>query len=276
MNVQPVSQGKVERFRALHARPGGFLLPNAWDAGSAKLLEELGFKAVATTSAGLAWSLATPDGSAGRSRTFANARAIVQATSLPVSADLENGFGADAEAVVETVREAADAGLAGLSIEDASGDPENPIYDFRQAVERVAAAVEANRSLAAPLVLTARAENFLHGRSDLDDTVARLVAFERAGADVLYAPGLPDLDSVRRVCAAVSRPVNVLAGGGSPPWSAADLFVAGARRISVGSALARAAWSGFLTAARRVRDDGDFAFVDHRPDYAELNAIMRG
>lgn len=265
---------KVKRFRELHRSRPGFLIPNAWDAGSARLLAELGFESLATTSAGLAWSLGRPDGAAGREAALANARQIVEAVPLPVSADLENGFGHDPRAVAETVRGAAEVGLAGLSIEDASGDAEGPIYELSHAVERVAAAVEANRSLTTPLVLTARAENFLHGRPDLDDTIQRLRRFAGVGADVLYAPGLPDLEAVRRVCASVDGPVNVLAGGGSPPCSAADLFSAGAQRISVGSALARAAWSGFLEAAREMRDDGGFLFAERSPDYGQLNAAM--
>ncbi len=275
MNAQVSHAERRERFRALHQRPEGFLIPNAWDAGGARLLQQLGFEAVATTSAGLAWSLGRHDGAAGREQALANARDLIEATSLPVSADMENGFGPDAGAVADTLHQAADAGLAGVSIEDASGEAEAPIYDFAYAVERIAAAAEANLRLAAPLVLTARTENFLHGRPDLDDTIRRLVAFEAAGADALYAPGLPNLEAVRLVCSAVSRPVNVLAGGGSPPWSAADMFTAGARRISVGSALARIAWSGFIDAARSMRDRGDFIFTACEPDFAGLNAAMR-
>ena len=249
-------------------------MPNAWDVGGARLLAGLGFEAIATTSAGLAWSLGRPDGEAGREAALANARAIAAEVSTPVSSDLENGFGHAAEAVVETVRQAADAGLAGLSIEDASGDPQMPIYDFAHAVERIAAAAEANQALATPIVLTARAENFLHGRPDLDDTIRRLTAFAEAGADVLYAPGLPDLAAVRQVCIAVRLPVNVLAGAGSPPWTAADIYAAGAQRISVGSALARAAWGGLLNAARAMGETGDFTWIDRGPRFSELNAAL--
>ena len=265
---------RVETFRSLHRREGGFLIPNAWDVGGARLLSGLGFEAIATTSAGLAWSLGRPDGGAGREAALANARAIAAAIPVPVSADLENGFGPSAEAVVETVRQAADAGLAGLSIEDASGEAQAPIYDFAHAVERIAAAAEANRALATPLVLTARAENFLHGRPDLDDTIRRLTAFAQAGADVLYAPGLPDLAAVRAVCSAVGSPVNVLAGGGSPPWSAAEIFAAGAQRISVGSSLARVALGGLLDAARAMRETGDFTWADRQPRFGDLNSAL--
>ena len=206
---------KAERFRALHSRPGAFVIPNPWDAGTARILASLGFEALTTTSAGLAFTLGRRDGAGmvTRDETLANARAIVDATDLPVAADLENGFGHTPEAVAETIRLAAEvAGLVGGSIEDATGDPRRPIYDFPHAVERVAAAVEAARALPFPFVLVGRAENFLHGRPDLDDTIRRLQAFEAAGADALYAPGLTRAEDIRTVCAAVRKPVNVVMG----------------------------------------------------------------
>ncbi len=266
---------KAAVFRALHTRPGAFVIPNPWDAGTARILAAVGFEALATTSAGLAFALGRRDGGAGREETLANARAIVEATDLPVSADLENGFGDAPEAVAETIRLAAGVGLVGGSIEDASGDAARPIYDHGHAVERVAAAVEAARALAFPFVLTARAENFLHGRADLDDTIRRLQAFERAGADVLYAPGLPSLDAVRAVCAAVSRPVNVLAGGSGAAPSVAALAEAGVRRISLGSALSRAALGGFVRAAREIKERGTFEFAREALPYGEAGAFMR-
>lgn len=270
---KPDQAAKAATFRALHARPGAFVIPNPWDAGTARILASLGFEALATTSAGLAHALGLRDGGTGRAETLANARAIVEATALPVSADLENGFGDAPEAAAETIRLAARAGLVGGSIEDATGDAARPIYDFGHAVERVAAAVEAARALPFPFVLTARAENFLHGRADLDDTIRRLQAFERAGADVLYAPGLPGLEAVRTVCAAVSRPVNVIAGGGGTP-SVAALADAGVKRISLGSGLSRAALGGLVQAAREIREQGTFGFSAAALPYAEANGFM--
>lgn len=266
---------KARRFVALHARPGAFVIPNPWDAGSAHLLAGLGFEALTTTSAGLAFSLGRPDGAGAVSRdeTLANAKAIADATDLPVAADLENGFGHAPGAVAETIRLAGEsAGLVGGSIEDASGDPANPIYDFDHAVERVAAAVAAARALPFPFVLVARAENFLHGRADLDDTIRRLRAFEAAGADALYAPGLPGIDAIRTVCAAVGKPVNALMGAAGP--SVAELAAAGVKRVSVGSALSRAAFGGFLRAARELRDHGTLTAVRDAIAYDELNAWM--
>jgi 2-methylisocitrate lyase-like PEP mutase family enzyme len=269
---------KGEAFGARHAWPVPFVVPNPWDAGSARILTQLGFEALATTSAGLAFSLGRRDGLGlvSREETLANARGIVEATNLPVCADLENGFGDDPADVAETIRLAAAAGLVGGSIEDASGDPARPIYEFAHAVERVVAAVDAARALPFRFTLTARAENYLHGRADLDDTIARLRAFAAAGADVVYAPGLPDLQSIQEVCAAVAPvPVNVLCGGGAP-YSVADLGAAGARRISVGSAFARAALGGLMRAAREVRDGGTFSFVAEAPSFAEIGALMAG
>lgn len=251
------------------------MIPNPWDTGTARILAGFGFEALATTSAGLAHALGLRDGAASRQEMLANAAAIVEATALPVSADLGNGFGDAPDSAAETIRLAAAAGLVGGSIEDASGDPAQPIYEFSHAVERVAAAVEAARGLPFPFLLTARAENFLHGRPDLDDTLRRLQAFEQAGADVLYAPGLPTLDAVNAVCAAVSRPVNVLAGGSAAAPSVAALAEAGVKRISFGSALSRAALGALVRAAREVSELGTFGFASDALPYPEANSLMQ-
>jgi 2-methylisocitrate lyase-like PEP mutase family enzyme len=269
---------RARTFRALHERPGVFVIPNPWDVGTARILAGLGFEALATTSAGLAFALGRRDGEGAVSRdeAMAHARTIVEATPLPVSADLENGFGDAPETVAKTIALAADAGLVGASIEDATGDPDRPIYDASLAVERIAASVEAARALSFPFTLTARAENFLHGRPDLDDTIRRLQAFEAAGADVLYAPGLRDLAMIRSVCAAVGKPVNVIMGLAGAPFSVDDLAAAGVRRISLGSALARAAFGAFLRAAREVRERGTFTFADAAASFADLDPFMQG
>lgn len=268
---------KAERFRALHARPGAFIIPNPWDAGTARILAALGFEALTTTSAGLAFSLGRRDGAAAvtRDETLANAKAIVDATDLPVAADLENGFGHAPETVAETIRLAGEVvGLVGGSIEDTTGDARRPIYDFQHAVERVAAAAEAAHALPFPFVLVGRAENFLHGRPDLDDTIRRLQAFESVGADALYAPGLRSAEDIRTVCAAVTRPVNVVMGLKGASLSVAELAALGVRRISVGSALSRAALGAFLRAARELREHGTFGFADDALPYAEANDLM--
>ncbi len=270
---------KAERFRDLHARPGAFVIPNPWDAGTARILAGLGFEALTTTSAGLAFALGRRDGAGAvtRDEALANARAIVDATDLPVAADLENGYGHAPEAAAETIRLAGlEAGLVGGSIEDATGDPRKPIYDFQHAVERVAAAAEAARALPFPFVLVGRAENFLHGRPDLDDTIRRLQAFEAAGADALFAPGLTRSEDIRTVCAAVSKPVNVVMGLKAASFSVAELAALGVRRISVGSALCRAALGAFVRAAREIRDHGTFAFAEEAIPYAEANDLMFG
>ena len=263
---------KAIAFRALHTRSGTFIIPNPWEAGTAKILTQLGFEALATTSAGLAFALGRSDGAVSRDETLANAKAIVQATHLPVSADLENGFGQAPEKAAETIQLAIEVGLAGGSIEDASGDSAKPIYDFNLAVERVAAAAEAVRSQGIPFTLTARAENFLHGRPDLDDTIKRLQAFEKAGADVLYAPGLPSLKAIRDVCSAVSRPVNVLAG---PSFTLKQLEDAGVKRVSVGSALSLAALAAFAKAAHEMKDFGTFNFAKDAYPFADINKLMK-
>ena len=270
----PDQQEKFRQFRELHRGPGAFVIPNPWDAGSAKMLASLGFQALATTSAGYAFSKGRRDSSAalGRDEMLANAAEIVQATALPVSADLEDGFGAAPEACATTIRMAWEIGLCGGSIEDATGDPDAPIYEFALAVERVQAAAEAARDR--PFLLTARAENFLWDRPDLDDTIRRLLAFSRAGADVLYAPGLPDLAAIRTVCDSVDKPVNVVMGLGGPRYSTAELAAAGVRRISVGGSFARAAWGGLLRAAQEVRDHGTFDYADDAMPGAAVAALM--
>jgi 2-methylisocitrate lyase-like PEP mutase family enzyme len=274
--MDPKQMERAQAFRALHEREGVFVMPNPWDVGTARILAALGFEALATTSAGLAFALGRRDGEGALSRedALANAAAIVGATPLPVSGDLENGFGDAPEAAAETIRLAAAAGLVGASIEDATGDPDRPIYDPSFAAERIAAAAEAARALPFPFTLTARAENFLHGRPDLDDTIRRLQAFEAAGADVLYAPGLRDLSSIRRVCGAVGKPVNVIMGLAGAQFSVDDLATAGVRRISVGSAFARAALGAFLRAAREVREHGTFRFADGAATFAEIHEFM--
>jgi 2-methylisocitrate lyase-like PEP mutase family enzyme len=252
---------KVERFQALHARPGAFVIPNPWDAGTARILAQMGYEALATTSAGYAFTQGLLDSAACLSRegVLANAKTIVQATDLPVSADLEDGFGARPEDCVATIRAALDIGLAGGSIEDATGNPAQPIYDFGLSVERVAAAAEEARKHG--FIFTARAENFLHGNPDLDDTIRRLQAFERAGADVLYAPGLKDLASIGTVCRSISKPVNVVMGLVGPVISLAELEQAGVKRISVGGSMARAALGAFIRAAQEVKEKGTFDYA---------------
>ena len=264
---------KYETFLALHARPGIFVIPNPWDAGSARILTALGFEALATTSAGYAFSAGHVDSGLTREGVLANAKAIVEATHLPVSADLQNGFGRAPEACAEIIRLAAGIGLAGGSIEDATDDESDPIYDFALAVERVAAAAEAAHK--ARFILTARTENFLHGRPDLDDTVRRLRAFAEAGADVLYAPGLPNIDAIRKVCAAVApKPVNVLMGRGSDTYSVPELAAAGAKRISVGGTFARVALGAFMNAAREVKEKGTFTFAADTMTHSEVEGYM--
>lgn len=253
---------KAQRFRALHQGERAFIIPNPWDIGSARLLEQLGFEALATTSAGYAFSRGTLDREVGREAMMAHVAEIVSATDLPVSADLENGYGHSPETVAETIRMAAAQGLAGGSIEDASGDAGEPIYAMELARERIEAAAEAARSLPFPFTLTARAENYLHGRADLNDTIRRLQAFEEAGADVLYAPGLTSKEDIAAVVSSVDRPVNVLAGIPAMRLDLASLSDIGVKRISTGSALARAALGAFLLSAREMALHGTFGFVE--------------
>jgi 2-methylisocitrate lyase-like PEP mutase family enzyme len=264
-----MDKGRV--FRDLHAAT--FVIPNPWDVGTARLLAALGFKALATTSAGYAFSRGLPDGGVDFEPMIQHCRELVAATPLPVSADLEKGKGDSAESAAETIFAAAAAGLAGCSIEDFSGDEERPIYDFSHAVERVAAAAEAARSLKHDFVLTARAENFLHGRPDLDNTIKRLEAFEKAGADVLYAPGLTDIASVRAICSAVSKPVNVLA---VPEFTVAELKEAGAKRISLGSKLTTAAFAAVERAASEILGDGSFGFARQAMPFSRLQKMFAG
>ena len=268
---------KAAAFRALHERPGAFIIPNPWDAGTAKLLASLGFEALATTSLGLSNSLGRPDGAGvvSREEVLDNCRLIAAATDLPVNADLENGYADEPRAAAEMIRLASEAGIVGGSIEDATGDPQNPIYDFALAVERVQAAVETGRSLPVPFVLTARAENLLHGRLDLDDTIRRLQAFEKAGADVLYAPGLRDIPTIRTVVRAVGKPLNVVMSAADPAITQAQLAEAGVKRISVGGALSRLALAAFLKGAREMKDAGGFTWVRDTVPTKDLKAVFR-
>lgn len=268
--------GKAIAFRALHDAPGSFVIANAWDAGSAKLLAALGFKALATSSGAMAGILGRVDGQVDRYEALAHARAIVEAVDLPVSADFEKGFGDTPDAAAQTIMLAGTIGLAGASIEDASGDPANPLFDIGLATDRIAAAVEAARATGYPFVLTARTENYLRGNPALDDTIARLQAFEKAGADVLMAPGLPDLDAVRAVCAAVTKPVNFMAGIKGRSFTVAELAAAGVKRISLATSLYRAAMTGLLNAAVEVRDGGTFGYLDRTMPTPEWNRFMTG
>ena len=272
----PTSQSdKATTFHALHRGPRAFVIANAWDAGSARALSALGFAALATSSGAQAGTLGRRDGKVSRDEALAHCRAIVEATDLPVSADLEKCFG-DAPAVAaETIRLAAEVGLVGGSIEDATGDKDKPLFDIGQATERVAAAVEAARALGFPFTLTARAENFLRGNPSLDDTIKRLQAFEKAGADVLFAPGLPDLASVRAVCAAVTKPFNFMVGIRGKSFTVAELEAAGVKRISLATSLYRAAMSGLVDAAREAKDKGTFGYVDRTMATPELNGFMQ-
>lgn len=260
MNKTPLE--KSQQFHALHTGTRAFVIPNPWDAGSAIAMASLGFQALATSSAAAAMVLGRKDGQLSRDEALTHARAIVQATDLPVSADLENGFGPTPADAALTIRLAGEIGLMGGSIEDASGDPAKPIYDFAHAVERVAAAAEAARTSPVPFVLVARTENFVRGIDDLDDTIRRLQAFEQAGADVLFAPGLPSLEAVRMVCAALKKPVNFMVGIKTKSFSVAELEAAGVRRISLATGMYRAAMAGMVAAATEVRDLGTFGYVN--------------
>jgi 2-methylisocitrate lyase-like PEP mutase family enzyme len=265
---------KAARFRALHDAPGIFIIPNPWDAVSARILSGLGFQALATSSAAAAATLGRRDGGLTREEALALAGAIVSATDLPVSADLEKGFGDAPEMVAETVRRAAEVGLVGCTIEDATGNPEQPLYEETLAVERIAAAAEAARALPFPFILTARAHNLLFAGPSLDGTVLRLQSFEKAGADVLFAPALPSVEAVRTVCAALSKPFNFMAGIKGKSFSVRELAAAGVKRISLATSLYRAAMTGLVDAARQVKDSGEFDFVDRCATTAELNQLM--
>jgi len=267
---------KAAAFRALHERDGAFIVPNPWDAGTARLLAALGFEALATTSLGFANTLGRADGAGAVSRAevLANCAEIAGATHLPVSADLENCYAHEPRAAADMIRLAAEAGVVGGSIEDATGDAQQPIYDFDLAVERVHAAAEVARSLPFPFTLTARAENFLHGRRDLDDTVRRLQAFERAGADVLYAPGLRDLATIATVASSVTKPLNVVMSAADPALTAAQLAKAGVKRISVGGALSRLALASFLRAAHEMKEQGRFTWIADTVSAKELKRLF--
>ena len=265
---------KCRAFAELHQRPETFIIPNPWDVGSARLLTHLGFEALATSSAGHAFSIGKPDNAVGREAMLDHAAAVAAATDLPVSIDLENGFGDTPEFVAETIRLAAATGAAGGSIEDATGRSGNPIYERALAIERIRAAAEVIRDLPFPFVLTARCENYLVGRPDLKDTIERLQMYQEAGADVLYAPGLTTKDEIATVVSSVDRPVNVLMPLKGVELSVAELSALGVKRISVGSALARCAFTALLRGAREMKENGTFRFADDAEPFRAINAIF--
>ena len=267
-------KAKAEKFKALHDRPGIFWIPNPWDAGSAKLFAGMGFEALTTTSAGLAWVIGKADGGVTREESLANARMIVEAVDLPVAADLENGFGDRPEDAALTIRRAADVGLVGGSIEDYSGEPGAPIYDFSLAVERVAAAAEEAHNLGFPFQFVARCENWLHGVTDLDDTIRRLQAYEEAGADVLFPPGLRSLEHIRTVCGSLGKPVNIVIGPADGRHSLDDLAACGVKRVSLGGSLARAAYTAARVAAEELLGPGTFTYIKSSMTTADLNKVM--
>lgn len=267
---------KAENFRALHRDNGVLLFPNPWDGGSARVLEKLGYQALATSSGACAATLGRRDGKIARAEALAHCRQIVEAVSLPVAADLENGFAHDPATVSETIRLAAEAGLVGGSIEDATGNPDRPQYDLTLATERITAAVTAARALPFPFMLTARAENYIRGNPSLDDTIKRLAAYGQAGADVLFAPALPDLSAVREVCAAVRKPVNFMVGIKGKSFTVPELVAAGVKRISFGGSLYRTAMTGFLNAARDIQKTGTFAWLDATLPTSQLNEFLTG
>ena len=266
---------KAKRFLALHDRPGCFVIPNPWDAASARILAGLGFEALATSSAASATVLGRKDHGLSREEALVHVRSIVDATELPVSADFGNGFGNRPEIVAETIRLGAEAGLVGCTIEDATGRADAPLYDLPLAVERIAAVVEAARRLGFPFLVTARAHNFLFADPRLEETIARLQAYEKAGADVLFAPGLPDIAAVRTVCAAVKKPFNFMVGIKGKSFSVSELSQAGVKRISLATSLYRAAMTGFLNAALEVKESGQFSFIDSLVTTPELNTLMQ-
>ena len=275
-DLQPPVARKAEAFRALHAAPGSFIIANAWDAGSAKLLRGLGFTALATSSGAEAGVLGRVDGAVTRDEALAHAKAIVDAVDLPVSADMENCFADQPEDAARTIAMAAEIGLAGASIEDFTGNRANPLYEATFAAERVAAAVAAARAAGFPFVLTARTESFLHGNTDLADVISRLQAFEAAGADVLMAPGLPNLEAVRTVCAAVTKPVNFMAGIPGRSFTVKELTDAGVKRISLATSLFRAAMTTVMAAATEVQERGTFTYLDHLMPTSRWNGFMVG
>jgi 2-methylisocitrate lyase-like PEP mutase family enzyme len=266
---------KAARFRALHEGPDVFVIPNPWDVGSSRMLAGLGFEALATSSAAAACAIGRRDGELSRDQALEHARLIVGATDLPVSADLERGFGDAPSVVAETIRLAAGAGLVGCTIEDTTGRQDRPLYDHGLAVDRIAAAAEAARALPFPFMLTARAHNLLYADPSLDDTIQRLQAFEKAGADVLFAPGLPDLTAVRAVCAALTKPVNFMVGIKGKSFSVGELAAAGVRRISLATSLYRVAMTALVDAARGVKERGEFDFLDRSATTADLITLMQ-
>lgn len=274
--MSQITARKAETFRALHVAPGSFIIANSWDAGTAKLLAALGFPALATSSGAQAGVLGRVDGEVTREEALAHAKAIVDAVDLPVSADLEKCFADRPDDAARTIAMAAEIGLAGASIEDATGNPAKPLYDADFATERVKAAVAASRAVGFPFVLTARTESFLRGNTDLADVIRRLQAFEAAGADVLMAPGLPDLDAIRAVCAAVTKPVNFMAGIRGKSFTVREPTDAGVKRISLATSLFRAAMTGVMAAAVEVRDHGTFGYLDHTMPTPEWNRLMVG
>lgn len=270
----PTQREKAIRFRELHEAPGSFIIPNPWDGASAKILEGLGFPALATSSGACAGTLGRRDGRVTREEALDHARLIVENSSLPVSADLEKCFADDPNEAAETIRMAADVGLVGGSIEDSTGDPSNPLFAFDFAVERVAAAASVARSLPFPFTLAARAQNFVGGKPDLEDTIKRLQAFEKAGADVLFAPGLPDIDAVRAVCQSLSRPVNFMVGIPGRSFTVAELTAAGVKRISLATSLYKAAVTGLLAAAKETLERGTFTYVESSISTRDLGAYL--
>jgi 2-methylisocitrate lyase-like PEP mutase family enzyme len=268
---------RAEIFKTLHAGPEVLILANPWDRGTAGMFENLGFKALATTSAGLAFGLGRRDGDGAVSadETFAHVEELLVATQIPISADLENGFGDSPDAVAKTVRRAGAVGLSGASIEDATYRDDAPLYDRSLATERIHAAVEAARSLPQPFVLTARAENFIRGRPDLDDALARLTAYEAAGADVLYAPGLPNEDALRLACRSIKKPFNYVVGVGGPTrFTVAELQAIGVRRVTVGTSLVRCALASALGAAREILQQGSFRYTEGIPSVSQFNELI--
>ena len=271
------SQADLARaFHELHSRVGPFVIPNPWDLGSARVLAGMGFEALATTSSGFAYSIGKRDNTFSREESMAHLRALVANVDVPISADLGNGFGDDPATVAATFREVAALGLAGASVEDASGDHEHPIYEFELAVERVRAAADATSRLPFPFMLTARAENFLHGRRDLADTIRRLQAFQEAGADVLYAPGISTKEEIAAVMWAVDRPVNVLIGMPGMTFSVSDLAELGVKRISTGGGLARAAIGALMRAGAEMRDEGTFTYLKDAARFGDVNPWLAG
>ena len=267
---------KADRFRLLHQGPDAFVMPNPWDAGSARILAGLGFRALATSSGAFAGTLGRRDGKVTREEALAHARAVVAAVEVPVSADLENGFAHAPSHAAETVRLAAATGLVGCSIEDATGEKDRPLYEMAEAIARLAASAAAAKSLGFAFTLTARSENFLRGNPNLDDTIKRLQAYEKAGADVLMAPGLPDLAAVHAVCAALSKPFNFMVGIKGKSFTTAELAAAGVRRISLATSLYRVAMSGLIIAAEEAKEKGTFGYIDETMTTPELNGYMQG